>query len=244
MADKQVTEYSAKDTFPASVPVSGTVSVGSRKDLIKGTSTAFLTDYQTGDYIYDPTNDLLVQVDNIVSDTEMYLKEEIGTLHVATVTVTGTSGAGTITITGTGTAYTMTFDTDLSTTATNFFNTHGADIYKDEGILVTVSGSVLTFTGTKAGISFTAVSANTSGDLNGTDATVTTAATLSSSIVRKTPRNPYTFISVCPKGDVCDINGIEHAVDEAVTWARQKGQKRPEPVIVDPSGTADISFML
>lgn len=143
----QVIEYSSKDTFPASSAVSGTASTTHRKDMIVGSSTTFLTAYQTGEWLYDATNDQMARVERVVSNTEMYLDREL-----------------------------------------------------------------------------------------------TTA--LSGATIRKTPSNPYTFISVCPKGDVCDIDGVEHAVDEAVTWARQKGQKRPEPIIVDPSGTADISFML
>lgn len=71
-------EYSnEKETFPISVAAtSGTISTGTRKDFIVGVGTVFTTDLQKGDYIWDTTNDELIEVEGVVSDTEIYLKKE------------------------------------------------------------------------------------------------------------------------------------------------------------------------
>lgn len=88
-----------------------------------------------------------------------------------TVTLTGTSGTANITVTGdTGDPYLATFDTDLTTTADNFVTSHAATILSAEDVVVTADSGVLTFVSNTAGKSFTAVSANASGDLDGTDA--------------------------------------------------------------------------
>lgn len=106
--------------------------------------------------------------------------------QISTVTLTGNEGAADIRITGTGTAYTATFASDLATTADNFVTTHAADILADEDIVVTADSGVLTFTAQTAGTAFTAVSANASGDLDGTDATPTANV---KEIQRFTPAN-------------------------------------------------------
>lgn len=60
-----------------------------------------------------------------------------------TVTLTGTSGTGNIVINGIN--YLTTFNTNLTTTASNFASTH-ALVLLDKGITVTASSGVLTFT--------------------------------------------------------------------------------------------------
>lgn len=66
-----------KDTFPlSSAPTAGTISTGTRKDFIVGSSTVFLTDLEKGDYIWDTTNDELREVVGVVSNTEVYLDRE------------------------------------------------------------------------------------------------------------------------------------------------------------------------
>lgn len=74
-----------KDTFPQSASVTGTISTGSRKDLIAGSSTLFLTELQVGDYIWDTANDEVARVRTINSDTELVLEEELSN------TLSGTS---------------------------------------------------------------------------------------------------------------------------------------------------------
>jgi len=64
---------------------------------------------------------------------------------VQTVTLTGSSGNAVLTIAGTN--YTEAFNTNLTTTASNFVTTHATDILEATGVVVTSSGAVLTFTG-------------------------------------------------------------------------------------------------
>lgn len=60
------------------------------------------------------------------------------------VTLTGSSGNAVINVNGT--AYTEAFDTNLTTTATNFVTNNAADILADTGAVVTSSGAVITIT--------------------------------------------------------------------------------------------------
>ena len=83
-----------KETFPVSAALTGgTVSTGTRKDLIVGSGTSFLTDFEKGDFLYDNTNDELLEVDKVQSDTVLYLKREASNvLSGATVKVVKKSG--------------------------------------------------------------------------------------------------------------------------------------------------------
>ena len=66
-----------KETFPVSVaPTAGTITTGTRKDLVVGSSTVFNTDVEKGDFIWDTTNDELVEVLTVVSNTTLYLRQE------------------------------------------------------------------------------------------------------------------------------------------------------------------------
>ena len=87
--------------------------------------------------------------------------------QVETVTLSGTSGTATISATG-GLTKTVTFDTDLTTTASNFVTTNAAD-YLAEGVVLTSSGADLIFTAQTSGVEFTQPTiVNATGDLIGT----------------------------------------------------------------------------
>lgn len=64
---------------------------------------------------------------------------------IQTVTLTGVSGNAVLTIAGEN--YTEAFDTDLTTTASNFVTSHADSILEATGITVTSTGAVLTFEG-------------------------------------------------------------------------------------------------
>lgn len=58
------------------------------------------------------------------------------------------------------------------------------------------------------------------------------------------PNLDYTFISIKPVGGDCDINGVTHTTSDPVTWERSYGGRRFEPVIIDPTSSALLSFGL
>jgi hypothetical protein len=65
-----------KDTFPQSESLTGTASTMSRKDRLIGSGTAFVSELETGDFIWDTVNDELLKVVSIESDTELTLSGE------------------------------------------------------------------------------------------------------------------------------------------------------------------------
>lgn len=89
-----------------------------------------------------------------------------------TLTLTGSSGMAIITGTG-GIMNTAVFDTDLSTTATNFVTAQAAD-YLAQGVVLTSDGADLIFEASTAGTSFVApVITTDTGNLSGTVAHTT-----------------------------------------------------------------------
>lgn len=89
-----------------------------------------------------------------------------------TTTLTGTSGTATITINTVNTpgllGFLVTFNTDLTTTASDFVTTHATSL-DTIGITVTSSGAVLTFVSSDPSVLFTITNAvNDTGDLAGT----------------------------------------------------------------------------
>ena len=88
--------------------------------------------------------------------------------QVDNVTLAGTSGTANVTINGND--YLATFTTDLATSADNFVTSHAATILSTEGVVVTHPGAdgVLVLTANVAGVAFTSVASNVSGDLAGT----------------------------------------------------------------------------
>lgn len=94
------------------------------------------------------------------------------TAQVDTVTLSGTSGTCNITVMGK--TYLATFDTDLTTTATNFVTAHAAALALRD-VTVTSGTGTLIFTSAIAGVSLgtVAVSAALTGNLTGTRAATT-----------------------------------------------------------------------
>jgi len=91
--------------------------------------------------------------------------------QIDTVSVTGTSGTANVTFNGIN--YLATFDTDLTTTASNFVTLHAAALLL-RGVIVTSNVADLIFTSSVPGQPFTAVAiANVSGDLAGSRAATT-----------------------------------------------------------------------
>lgn len=89
-------------------------------------------------------------------------------------TLTGTSGTCNVNINGVN--YLATFATNLTTTAANFVTAHAATILAREGrAVVTSSGAVITVTMGIPGYNVLITSTNASGDLDGSEATVTDA---------------------------------------------------------------------
>lgn len=64
-----------KDTFPQSTSLTGTVSAVNNKALIKGVGTAFSSELQVGEWLFDTTNNEIRQIGSIQSDTELTLRE-------------------------------------------------------------------------------------------------------------------------------------------------------------------------
>lgn len=90
-----------------------------------------------------------------------------GTAQVDTITLTGTSGTATVDVAG-GLTKTATFNTDLTTTASDFVTAFAAD-YLAVGITLTSSGADLIFTATDPGTAFSSPTiTNATGDLAGT----------------------------------------------------------------------------
>lgn len=88
--------------------------------------------------------------------------------QVSTVTLTGTSGTANIPIDGVN--YLATFNTNLSTTASDFVTTH-ATALNTAGVTVTSNAAVLTFTGGVPSVLFTIGNGiNVTGNLGGTSA--------------------------------------------------------------------------
>lgn len=84
------------------------------------------------------------------------------------LTLTGTSGTANITINGT--VYLATFNTDLTTTASDFVTSHAIAL-NTAGITVTSNGAVLTFVANDPSAEFTRIAPNATGDLTGTFST-------------------------------------------------------------------------
>jgi len=94
-------------------------------------------------------------------------------LQTETITLTGTSGTASITVAG-GLTKTLTFNTDLTTTASDFVTANAA-AYLAQGIVLTSGVDSLIFTANVSGTPFSPpVITNVSGDLDGTVTSSTT----------------------------------------------------------------------
>jgi len=69
------TYANVKDTFPQSTSVSGTITKAGA-NLIVGVGTAFTTEFQAGEWIYVAGITEIQQIEQITSDTELYLKQQ------------------------------------------------------------------------------------------------------------------------------------------------------------------------
>lgn len=94
---------------------------------------------------------------------------------VTAVTLTGTSGTANVTVSGVD--YLATFNSDLSTTASDFVTAHAADILAATGAVVTADGADIVFTDQGSGgvsPSIANASGNLAGTVGATDFTSTT----------------------------------------------------------------------
>ncbi len=154
------------------------------------------------------------------------------------VTLTGTSGTANISVGGVN--YLATFNTDLTTTASDFDTAHSAAILAATGVTVTSSGAALTFIGSSDiinGISIT----NATGDLAGSgavtlnlDATLVVAEDLTGSGCN----NEYEMLAlsnlVCEECDSIYLDRYRTEAPQAFgeyKWVRIPGR------MSDPEGT-------
>lgn len=91
--------------------------------------------------------------------------------EVETLTITGSSGTANVVVEGK--AYLATFNTNLSTTASDFVTTHAAAILANHDIVVTSSSADLISTSNTAGVAITTSITAASGNLNGSTASTT-----------------------------------------------------------------------
>jgi len=105
-----------------------------------------------------------------VGDVYVYANGNVA--QVDTITLTGTAGTADVTVAG-GLTKTATFNTDLSTTASDFVTAHAA-AYLAEDIVVTSDAEDIIFTASVAGTGFDSpVITNATGDLAGSVANTT-----------------------------------------------------------------------
>lgn len=90
------------------------------------------------------------------------------------LTLSGTSGTANINIAGVN--YLSTFNTSLTTTASDFVTAHAASILSDSGVVVTANAGVLTFEGENIVLDNISI-AGATGDLGGTLGTSTAVST-------------------------------------------------------------------
>lgn len=69
----------ATDTAPKGVLATGSATSYTTSRVIEGSGTSWLGDVDGGDFLHDRTNDQIRQVDYVVSDTEIILKEAFAT---------------------------------------------------------------------------------------------------------------------------------------------------------------------
>lgn len=67
------------DTVPRSTALTGTITAGAGSITVEGSGTAFLTEINGGDWIYDAANGQIRKVDYVKTDTELILKSGFAT---------------------------------------------------------------------------------------------------------------------------------------------------------------------
>lgn len=136
------------------------------------------TRYESAGVTYDDTGSDVVRYTGLTADLHRAFGFQVSgpPAQVDDITLTGTSGTANITVEST--AYLVTFNTDLTTTASDFVTSH-ASALNTAGVTVTANAGVLRFTANTAGQTFTiAAPVNATGDLAGTLANITTSQTL------------------------------------------------------------------
>lgn len=135
------------------------------------------TRYESAGITYDDTGVDVVDYTGLGDNLYRTFGFKVNALaQVDEITLTGTSGTANINVDSTN--YLATFNTDLTTTASDFVTTHAAAL-TTAGITVTSNAAVLTFTADVGGTAFTiAAPANATGDLGGTLDSITSEQVL------------------------------------------------------------------
>ena len=66
-------ELTTLDTLPLSSAATGTMSSDFTTKWVFGVGTAFESEFNDGDWIFDTTNNQIARIDRVISDTEIYL---------------------------------------------------------------------------------------------------------------------------------------------------------------------------
>lgn len=164
------------DTFVTANPTATVDLLGDVKSVCENTSTTTYS-WVAGDVCYTTSEVYTIQLPDTdcgasrLSELQSYYSDltvvegDATGKATQTITLTGTSGTANISIGGVN--YLATFDTDLTTTATNFVSTHAATILTATGATITSNAAVITINDDN--LEFPSVSiTNVSGDLAGT----------------------------------------------------------------------------
>ena len=178
-ADISSLETKVNNLFPLTPDVAILVGWANIFDPIHGAATvdivdgySLIADYRSNTNRYESAGVTYGTDTNVITYTGLTenLHRSFGFVlpQTNTVTLTGTSGTANITVDGT--AYLVTFNTNLTTTASDFVTTHSAAL-STAGITVTSDAAVLTFVADEPSELFTISDAvNATGDLAGTEA--------------------------------------------------------------------------
>lgn len=126
------------------------------------------TRYESAGVTYDATGTDVVRYTGLSADLRRLFGFAVAQINE--VTLTGTSGTANIDVDGTN--YLATFNTDLTTTASDFVTSH-ATALNTADITVTSNAAVLTFTAQSTTAFTIAAPVNASGDLAGTESSAT-----------------------------------------------------------------------
>ncbi len=126
------------------------------------------TRYESAGVTYDATGTDVVRYTGLSADLRRLFGFAVAQINE--VTLTGTSGTANINVDSTD--YLATFNTDLTTTASDFVTSH-ATALNTAGITVTSNAAVLTFTAQSTTAFTIAAPVNASGDLAGTESGAT-----------------------------------------------------------------------
>ena len=176
-------------------PIHGAATV----DIVDGYS--LIADYKSDTERYESAGISYSTGTNVVVYTglteNLHRTFAFALTQVNTVTLSGTSGTANIPIVGVN--YLATFNTNLTTTASDFVTAHAVAL-DTAGVTVTSSGAVLTFRSTDPSVPFTIADAvNATGNLAGAEASVLNDKTLLY-IIDGSERIP--FVDVTSSGNI------------------------------------------